>query len=463
LQDPRLPMSFLSKALGAGTKLTGAAIGTGANLARDVVGSTGSGVLQDVLKTTIDTTEGVLRIPITIIDSFLKSPPKMPERTDGKTPYLVKLKGDSQFDEWALMLQLSDAGDWELTEDWDYINGFAGNFDNATLKVLQSSPHVDILEPDGVIYAATIQEDAPWGLGRLTSPEKLKDQDDTKLSFTYNYDVSGTTPVDIFVLDTGIRASHDDFSKDDKFAPPRVIGGTNYVGGNETDDKNGHGTLVAGIIGGNRYGVFKHPDRRLIPVKVLNDEGQGLVSDVISGLEYVLNSDIRFAKRASVANLSLVGKQDSKILRLAVNLVTSAGIPVVVAAGNESKDVAGYAPSSAVEAICVGTAMINDEMALKSNYGKLVDVFAPGQSISGPGIKSNKDIVRASGSSLATAHVTGLVAYQISIGKIEDKINGRKSYTDDIKKKIQEAARNGVIKKIPVGTVNRLAFTKVTA
>lgn len=212
-----------------------------------------------------------------------------------------------------------------------------------------------------------------------------------------------------YVIDTGIKVEHEEFEGraqwGDAIAFPKI-----------KIDGHGHGTHCAGIIGANTYGIAKQVD--LVAVGVMNLLGSGTTSDIIKGVEYVVNrhqEDVKSRKagfKGSVVNMS-IGGGVSEALDLAVNAAVKAGLHVAVAAGNDDADACQYSPARAVGPITVGASNIGDAKASFSNWGQCVDVFAPGEAIESTFIYS--DSAEMSGTSMASPHIAGLLSYFLSL------------------------------------------------
>jgi oryzin len=239
-----------------------------------------------------------------------------------------------------------------------------------------------------------IQNPSTWGLASISSR--------TPGASGYVFDNAGTHATFSYVLDTGIRLTHQDFGG-------RALFGANYAGDADNDDANGHGTHVAAIIGGQTYGVAKKTT--LIAVKVLRKDGGGANSAILAGINYVVSAAASKAQSgAAVINMSLTGAPSSALDNAVANAV-SAGIPVVVAAGNENRTASSYSPARAPSAICVASIQSDDVRSGFSNWGADVDIFAPGSSIVSAYIGSDMATAALSGTSMAAPHVAGLVSY----------------------------------------------------
>jgi cerevisin len=297
----------------------------------------------------------------------------------------------------------------EVTHSYQptFLNAYAGICDEVILNTLRQSPDVEYVFEDGIMeIKATVveQTDAPWGIARLSQDDGLVFQTATDLSFTYRFDSAGAETVDVYVVDTGIRLDHEQFSG-------RAKWGKTFGKSPDLDD-NGHGTHCAGTIAGSQFGVAKNAN--LIAVKVLDASGRGATSDIIAGMDWVV-SESQSTGNPSVVNMSLGGGV-SVPLDNAVASLTRFGVHVIVAAGNENQDAKNSSPARAPTAITVGASTINDVRADFSNFGSVVDIFAPGEAITSA---SNLDTTGSSvkrGTSMATPHVVGLIAYLINIG-----------------------------------------------
>ncbi len=255
--------------------------------------------------------------------------------------------------------------------------------------------------PGAANCTPTAQTPVTWGIDRI-------DQRSLPLNNTYACAGDGTG-VMAYIVDTGIYA-HNDFSA-------RLIPGVSYVSGSSsTIDCNGHGTHVAGTVGGTQYGVAKNVG--LVPVRVLDCSGRGYTSGVISGLNWIANrynepADALYGQPA-VVNMSL-GGGSSKSLDDAVAALVDLGITVVVAAGNDNADASNYSPAGEESAITVGATTNTDSRASYSNYGSVVDIFAPGSAIVSAWISSATSTATLNGTSMAAPHVAGAAAVYLGI------------------------------------------------
>ncbi len=271
------------------------------------------------------------------------------------------------------------------------INGFAAMLDASALERLAKDPNVESIEQDRIVVLQGDQVDPPWGLDRV-------DQRSGTRNSRYSYTNTGTG-VTAYVIDTGVMASHIDFGG-------RVGAGyTVYDDGRGTTDCNGHGTHVAGTIGGSTYGIAKAVS--LIPVRVLSCSGSGSISGVIAGINWAISDHA--SGTPAVANMSLGGLYSAS-LNSAVANATEDGIVFAVAAGNNNRLACSYSPASEPTAITVGAIGGSDDRASFTNYGSCVDLFAPGVSIMSATIASSSASRMLSGTSMASPHVAGAAA-----------------------------------------------------
>ncbi|WP_200242502.1 S8 family serine peptidase [Lamprobacter modestohalophilus] len=271
------------------------------------------------------------------------------------------------------------------------VQGMAVRLNAAAAARLARDSRVLLVEEDGVVTASALQSPVTWGLDRI-------DQRNLPLNNSYAYTADGST-VTAYIIDTGIRTTHQEFGS-------RASWGTNTAGDGFDLDCDGHGTHVAGTVGGNTYGVAKGVS--LVAVKVLDCDGFGSDSGVISGIEWVV-TQVASAEHPGVINMSLGGGY-SLALNRAVKSASDAGIPVVVAAGNENEDACTSSPASAPEAITVGASTSADHRSWFSNFGSCVDLFAPGSAITSATNASDTATGTWNGTSMASPHVAGAAA-----------------------------------------------------
>ncbi|TPX15249.1 uncharacterized protein E0L32_004526 [Thyridium curvatum] len=284
--------------------------------------------------------------------------------------------------------------------------GMALEADDKMMVDIFNAPEVEYIEQDArvEVLAAQTQTNAPTGLVRLSHAAAGGNGG-------YVFDDSAGQGITAFVVDTGIMTTHTEFGG-------RATMGANFVNNVDTDE-NGHGSHVAGTIGGKTFGVAKNV--KLVGVKVLDAKGGGSNSGVIAGMNFVAQQaqSQRLAGKA-VMNMSLGGSR-SRAINEAINNIRAAGVVPVVAAGNENQDAANDSPASAPGAITVGAIdQRNDRKASFSNFGRLVDVFAPGVNVQSVGITSNTASKTLSGTSMASPHIAGLAAYLMALEGITD-------------------------------------------
>jgi subtilisin family serine protease len=271
------------------------------------------------------------------------------------------------------------------------LKGYAARLDESKLGALRSDRRVAWIERDQRVSIDTTQSPATWGLDRI-------DQAGLPLNNTYSYQRTGSG-VTAYVIDTGIRTSHQQFGG-------RAVSGVDQVDGAlPAADCNGHGTHVAGTIGGSVHGVAKGAS--LVAVRVLDCAGSGYWSWIIAGIDWVAGN--HQPGQPAVANMSLGGGASSAVDTAVRNAVAD-GITFVVAAGNSSADACRTSPARVSEALTVGATTSSDARASYSNYGTCLDLFAPGSSITSAWSSSDSATNTISGTSMASPHVAGVAA-----------------------------------------------------
>ncbi|MEK2477015.1 S8 family peptidase [Streptomyces noursei] len=278
-------------------------------------------------------------------------------------------------------------------------------------KRLAADPAVDKVVQNHTFHIDGTQENPPsWGLDRI-------DQTDTNGDGKYNYPDSAGDGVTAYVIDTGIHISHKDFGG-------RASYGFNAIdNSNKAEDDNGHGTHVSGTIGGTAHGVAKKV--KLVAVKVLDAQGSGSTEQVVAGIDWVTKNH----KGPSVANMSLGGGAD-EALDAAVKKAIDSGVTFGVAAGNESTDAGQGSPARVKEAITVASSTKDDQQSDFSNYGSVVDLYAPGSDITSDWNTSDDATKTISGTSMATPHVVGAAAIYLADHKDAKPADVEKALTD---------------------------------
>ncbi|WP_430785062.1 S8 family peptidase [Actinoplanes sp. G11-F43] len=307
------------------------------------------------------------------------------------------------------------------------VNGYEATLTEYQAKRLAANSKVAYVEQNQVISLAATQTNATWGIDRI-------DQRALPLSTTYTYPVTASN-VTAYIIDTGIRYTHSQFGG-------RATAGYDAVGSGAVDC-NGHGTHVAGTVGGSTYGVAKAV--RLVGVRVLNCAGSGTTAGVVAGVNWVTQN----AVKPAVANMSLGGGASTTIDNAVANSIAS-GVTYAVAAGNNNANASNYSPARVASAITVGATTRTDARASYSNYGSVLDIFAPGSAITSAWYTSNSATNTINGTSMAAPHVAGAAALVLSRNP---------SYTPaQVSSSLTSSATTGVVTSPGTGSPNRLLF-----
>lgn len=308
------------------------------------------------------------------------------------------------------------------------LNGFAVEMSPEDAERLADDFRVAFVEEDGIVTADATQSNPPWGLDRI-------DQRNRPLNAIYTFNWTGAG-VFAYVIDTGILTSHTQFGG-------RAANVFDAFGGNG-QDCNGHGTHVAGTIGGSTFGVAKSVNLR--GVRVLNCSGSGTNSGVIAGVDFVrLNR-----QNPAVANMSLGGGASSA-LDTAVNNLSSSGVAIAVAAGNSNANACNSSPARAASAITVGSTTTTDARSSFSNFGSCLDLFAPGSGILSAWIGSTTATRTISGTSMASPHVAGVAALY--------KQANPSASASTVRNAIVNNATTNVVTSAGTGSPNRLLYS----
>jgi subtilisin family serine protease len=327
------------------------------------------------------------------------------------------------------MVELSHQGKQRFVYEHS-LHGFAVEATPFEAEQLANDSRVAFVEEDGVVEASASQANATWGLDRV-------DQRALPLNKTYQYNQTGAG-VNAYVIDTGIRTTHAEFKG-------RIGNGFTAVSdGLGTSDCNGHGTHVAGTIGGSTYGIAKSVT--LHSVRVLACNGTGTSSAVIAGIEWVTANRVRPA----VANMSLGGGISSALDLAVVNSI-AAGVTYAIAAGNSNADACQSSPARVAAALTVGATTSADARASFSNFGSCLDVFAPGSGIGSAWYTSDTATSSLSGTSMAAPHVAGAAALYLQ--------TNRGAAPAQVAQALLALSTTGRIVGPGTGSANRLLYT----
>jgi subtilisin family serine protease len=379
----------------------------------------------------------------TIPTTAFAAPADKPEATIGnehsphavKDSYLVTLKAGEVKGSSKAGKEIATKHGAQVKRTFDKVlNGYEVKATPAQAKKLAADDAVAAVEVNQTFHATGSQSNPPWGLDRI-------DQANLPLNQNYTYPDTAGEGVTVYVIDTGVRVSHSTFGG-------RARNGYDAVDGdNVAQDGAGHGTHVAGTIAGSQYGVAKKAN--IVAVRVLNNDGEGTTAGVIDGIDWVAANH----SGPSVANMSLGGGASSAI-DAAVTAAINSGVTFTVAAGNESVDASTTSPARVAGAITVGATDSSDtrsywpECGCSSNYGSVVDLFAPGSDITSAWYTSDTATSSIGGTSMAAPHVAGAAALYLADHP------GASPAT--IQSALKSAATTGLVKNPGSGSPNRL-------
>jgi subtilisin family serine protease len=312
------------------------------------------------------------------------------------------------------------------------IKGFAADLPVQAEEALLNNPNVAYIEPDLRVQQDDVELNPTWGLDRI-------DQRSLPFDASYFYATMGSG-VHVYILDSGIRTTHIEFGG-------RAFGAYTAINdGNGTTDCTGHGTHVAGTVGGAKYGVAK--GATLYSVRVLDCTGWGTWSQIIAGIDWVTQNRVLPA----VANMSLEGTASSSVNQ-AVQASINAGVIFTVAAGNDAADACSYSPASASQALTAGASGYSDGVQGYSNYGSCVDLFAPGQAIRSAYYADDTSSILMAGTSTSAPHVAGVAALYLSVNPLATPAQ--------VASAIVGTGTAGVLTGVPFGTANLLLYSNV--
>lgn len=311
------------------------------------------------------------------------------------------------------------------------LKGFSVSMNEKQAKSLSDDPSVSFVEEDAEFFVSNIQSNVTWGIDRT-------DQRDLPLDGVFDFNASGQG-VHAYIIDTGIRTSHVEFGG------RAVMSYSAIKDGYRDGDCHGHGTHVAGTLGGSTFGVAKNV--MLHGVRVMNCQGQGSTSDIVAGIDWVTKRHVKPA----VANMSL-GGGGSMTMDAAVRKSIAAGVTYVIAAGNGNQNACFVSPARVLESITVGATDNFDKRTYFSNYGECVDIFAPGLGITSAGNSDDYAIRAMSGTSMSSPHVAGVAALFLEANPTASPA--------EVDTALSQSATAGIVTD-PMGTPNLLLYSSL--
>jgi subtilisin family serine protease len=344
--------------------------------------------------------------------------------------YIVTLKSDAGFKASTAEGKnlISEYGGKVKRTFHSALNGYTASLSAEEARRLAADPDVASVEQDQVVHTLGTQNSAPWGLDRI-------DQTGLPLSGTYTYPDTAGSGATVYVLDTGVRITHQDIAG-------RASYGWDFVDNDATaQDGYGHGTFVATVAAGTTYGVAKKA--KVVAVRVLGNDGSGTTAGVIAGVDWITANHVA----DSVANVSLGGGA-SATLDTAVRNSIASGVTYSIAAGNSGALASAYSPARVATAITVGATTSSDARAGYSNYGSTVDLFAPGSGITAAWNSSDTATYTGNGTSFAAPHVSGAAALYLTAHPGSSPATVASALVD--------GATSGVLTGIGSGSPNKL-------
>jgi cerevisin len=341
--------------------------------------------------------------------------------SDIESSYIVKLKDGINITSHINSLPFSFSVEDEsspITDWWpEFFVGYSGIFVGAALDAVLASPDVQFVEKNGIVRCVALSltshikspaqirgcvsdTNEPWNLQAISTQEPVGGNDVNAMTYTYSYNEPAGAGVDIYIVDSGVYIQHEEFEGRATF--PWAAPGLTRV------DGHGHGTHVAGVAAGKTYGIAKRAN--IIAVRVLNNNNRGTTLNFIRGINWVA-ANVRSTQRPSIASLAFSSDEPSESFDLAATLLVGDGVTAVTAAGNDGVDASNVSPARAAAVFVAGASDITNTIWPSSNFGRVVDVFAPGVAITSAGITAPDSTAVFTGTSQACAHVAGLAAY----------------------------------------------------